>query len=127
MLMIFFSVHLSILKAAILKVQSLQKKIHHHHHHHHQFLTPAILQRWVRMNDLRCPRSFVKSIAPLNVSPIDVVSSLSLSIHCSLGLPLFLFPSNLAVTCKILCIVWNLVSCHSFYMFKPPESSLDNF
>src|SRR6218665_166261 len=35
----------------------------------HQFLTPAIWRRWVRMNDLSL--SFVKSIAPLNVSPID--------------------------------------------------------
>ena len=47
--------------------------LHHHHHHHrrrrdhhHQFLTPAIWRRWVRMNDFHCPRSVVKSIAPLN-------------------------------------------------------------
>ena len=31
------------------------------YHHHHQFLTPAIWRRWVRMNDLHCTRSFVKS------------------------------------------------------------------
>src|SRR6218665_735833 len=48
------------------------------------------------MNDLHCPGSFVKSIAPLNVSPIDSMSYFTLPIHGTLGLPLFLFPSNLA-------------------------------
>src|SRR6218665_1546459 len=48
------------------------------------------------MNDFHCPLSFVKSIAPLNVRPIDSMSSFILSIHRSLGLPRFLFPSNLA-------------------------------
>src|SRR5688572_12006323 len=37
--------------------------------HHHQFLMPAIWRRWVRIYDLHCPRSFVKFIAPLSVSP----------------------------------------------------------
>src|SRR6218665_2253916 len=69
--------------------------------HHHQFLTPAIWRRWIRINDLHCPRSFVKSIAHLKVSPIDSMSSFTLSIHRSLGLPLFLFPANLA--CSALC------------------------
>src|SRR6218665_2271707 len=45
-------------------------------HHHHQFLTPAIWRRWIRMNDLHCPPSFVKSIAPLNVSSINSMSFL---------------------------------------------------
>src|SRR6218665_328383 len=31
---------------------------------HHQSLTPAIWWQWVQMNDLHCPRSFVKYIAP---------------------------------------------------------------
>src|SRR6218665_1271084 len=35
--------------------------------------------------------------SPLNVGPIDSLSSFTLSIHRSLGLPLFLFPLNLAV------------------------------
>ena len=34
-------------------------------YHHHQFLLPAIVWQWVRINYLHCPRSFVKSIAPL--------------------------------------------------------------
>src|SRR6218665_2535266 len=63
----------------------------------HQFLTPANWRRWVRMNDLHCPRSFVSSIAPLNVSPTDSMFSFILSIiQRILGLSLFLFPSNLA-------------------------------
>src|SRR6218665_282924 len=76
-------------------------------YHRHQFLMPANGRRWVRMNDLHCPRSFVKSIAPPNVSPIDSMSSCILSIHCSLGLPLFLFPSNLA--CSALSGIWSAV------------------
>ena len=44
-------------------------------HHYHPFLTPAIWRRWVRMNYLHCPRSFVKSIASLNVGPIDSISN----------------------------------------------------
>jgi len=64
--------------------------------HNHQFLSPAIWWRWVRMNDLHCPRSFVKSTAPLNDSPINYMSSFILSIQRSLGLLLFLLPSNLA-------------------------------
>src|SRR6218665_2038065 len=46
------------------------------------------------MNDLHCPQSFVKSIAPLSVSPSDAMSSFISSIQCSPGLTLFLFPSN---------------------------------
>jgi len=61
---------------------------------HHQFLPPTIWRRWVRMNDLHCPQSFVKSIAPLSVSPSDAMSSFISSIQCSPGLTLFLFPSN---------------------------------
>ena len=55
---------------------------YHQHRHYHQFLTPAIWQRWVRMNDLHGLRSFVKSIASLNVSPIDSMSSLILVLVC---------------------------------------------
>ena len=69
--------------------------------HHHQLLQAADWRQWVRMNDLHYPLSFVKSIALLNVSPNDLISSFALSIHRSLGLPLFLFPSNLA--CIALC------------------------
>src|SRR6218665_1089634 len=54
--------------------------------HHHQFLTPGIWWRWVRMNDCHCLRSLVASIAPLNVSPIDSMTSFILSIHRGLGL-----------------------------------------
>src|SRR6218665_751585 len=75
-------------------------------HHHHQCLTPSIWGRWVRMNDLHCPRSFVKSFAPLNVSPIDSMSFFTLSVHRSLGLPLFLSLSNLA--CSALCGIWSI-------------------
>src|SRR6218665_82909 len=57
----------------------------------HHCLTPATWRQWVRINDLHCPRSFVKSISLLNVSPTDSMSSFILSIHRSLGLPLFLF------------------------------------
>lgn len=32
--------------------------------YHHQFLTPATWLRWVQINDLQCPRSFVKPTAP---------------------------------------------------------------
>ena len=42
-------------------------------HRHHQFLTPAIWRPWVQINDLHRPRSLVKSIAPLSVSPSDVM------------------------------------------------------
>jgi len=49
------------------------------HHHHHQFLTPAIWQRLVRMNDLHCPRSFVKFIAPFSVSSSDAIG---LHLYC---------------------------------------------
>src|SRR6218665_495515 len=54
------------------------------YHHHHQFLTPAIWRQWIRMNGLYCPWSFVKSIAPLNVNPIDFMSSfiVYIVIHC---------------------------------------------
>jgi len=41
--------------------------------HLDQFLTPAIWRRWVRMNDLHCPRSFVQSISPLIVSTSDAI------------------------------------------------------
>ena len=47
---------------------------------------------WVLTNDLHRHRFFVKSIAPLSVSPSDAVSSFILSLQHSLGLPLFLFP-----------------------------------
>src|SRR6218665_2057877 len=53
------------------------------------------------MNDLHCPRSFVESIAPLNVSPfdsIDSMSSFTLSIHHNLGLPLLIFYSRTTTT-----------------------------
>src|SRR6218665_3189878 len=53
------------------------------------------------MNDLHCPRSFVESIAPLNVSPfdsIDSMSSFTLSIHHNLGLPLLIFYSRTTAT-----------------------------
>src|SRR5688572_21475722 len=65
----------------------------HHHHCHHQFLTTTI---WIHELYNNCPRSFVKSTAPLSVSPSDVMSSVISSIQRSLCLPLFLFPSNLA-------------------------------
>src|SRR6218665_1365 len=43
------------------------EQVNHHHrrrrHHHHQLLTQAIWRQ--------CPRSFVKSIASLSVSPSD--------------------------------------------------------
>src|SRR6218665_2534426 len=71
---------------------------HHHHHHHHQFLTSAIWQRLVQINDLHCSRSFVKSIAALNVIPTDSMSSCTLSFLRSVGLPLFLFHSVFACT-----------------------------
>jgi len=74
----------------------------YHHYHHHQFLTPATWRRWVRINDLHCPRSLVKSIAPLSVSPSDVMSSFIYIVYPALsGLPLCLFPSNPA--CSTLC------------------------
>ena len=57
------------------------------------FLTSTIWWLWVRMNDLHCTRSIVMPTAPLNGSPIYSMSSLILSTHRSLGLPLFLFPS----------------------------------
>ena len=68
----------------------INARVYHHHHHQQQqqFLTQAIWQQWVRMNDLHCPRSFVKFIAPLNVSPIDSMSSFILSNHRCLDLPL---------------------------------------
>src|SRR6218665_337598 len=65
------------------------------------------------MNDPHCSRSFamrwsfVKSIAPLNASPIDSMSFFTLSIRCTLGLPSFLFPSNLA--CSALCGIRSMV------------------
>ena len=65
----------------ILRVQNV------HYRPHHQFLTPTMWRRWVRMNDLQWPRFFVKSIAPLNVSPNDTTSSfiiVSRPIHRSL-------------------------------------------
>src|SRR6218665_1163604 len=62
---------------------------------------------WVRRNGLHCPRSFVKSIAPRNVSPVESMSSFTLSIHRSLGLPSSLFPSNLA--CSALCGIRTIV------------------
>src|SRR6218665_424095 len=65
--------------------------LEHKRYHHHQFLMPAIWRRWVPMNDLHCPRSFVKSIAPLNVSSIESMSSFTLSNHRSLGLPFVAF------------------------------------
>src|SRR6218665_4155824 len=93
-------------------------------HRHHQFLTPAIWLRCVRMNDLQCPRSFVKSIAPLVVSPINSMSSFILR-----------YLSNIVLVCLfsfsfkscMWCIVWNSISYHTFYMSKPSESSLDDF
>src|SRR6218665_3001280 len=95
------------------------------HHYHHQFLTPAIWRRWVRTNCLQCPRSFVKSIAPLrtdtallNVSPVDSMSSFILSSHHNLGLTLFLFLSNLA--CSALCGIRSIVILS--HMSKPSET-----
>src|SRR6218665_1877651 len=46
------------------------------------------------MNDLHCTRSFVESIAPLNAAVLLILRPYTLSIHRSLGLTLFLFPSN---------------------------------
>jgi len=43
-------------------------------HHHRRFLTPAIWRRWVRRNAFHCPRFFLKSIAPLIVSPAAQVT-----------------------------------------------------
>src|SRR6218665_2560390 len=73
----------------------------HHYHHQHQFLSPAIWRRWVQMNDLHCRRLLVKSIASVNVSAIDSVSSFTLSVHPSL--PFFPFPLNLAYYVVSLC------------------------
>ena len=50
-------------------------------HHHHQFWRPAIWRQRVWMNDLHCPWYFVTSITPLNVHPIDFMSSFILSIY----------------------------------------------
>ena len=87
------------------------------------------LAAMVRMNDLHCPRSFVKSIAPLNVSPNDSMSSFILSIHRSPGLHLFLFPSNLA--CTALCGSQSIVILSTvyvdLYVSKLPESLLNDF
>src|SRR6218665_3809417 len=66
-------------------------------HQQHQFLTPSIWRRWVRMNYLHCPRSFVKSITPLSISSIDSMSSFILSNRRSLGPLLFLFPSSITL------------------------------
>ena len=78
-----------------------RRRRHHHRRYHHQFLMPAIWRRLVQIHDLHYSRSFVKSIAPLNISRIDSMSSLILSIQRSLGLPLFHFPQNLS--CSALC------------------------
>ena len=48
-------------------------------------LMPANWQRLSQINDFHCSQSFVKSSAPLNVNPRDVMSSCILSIqHTSL-------------------------------------------
>jgi len=73
------------------------------HHHHHQFLMPTIWRRRVRMNDLHCLRSFVKSTTFLNDSPIDFQASFYI-IYSQSG-SVFVFLSNLRVD------VWNSVSC----------------
>src|SRR6218665_2896378 len=65
------------------------------------------------MNDLHCPRSFVKSIAP---SQCQSKSSFILSIQHSLGLPLFHFPSNLARSA--LCGIWSVVILSTYSNYQ---------
>jgi len=88
---------------------------------HHQFVTPLICGRWVRVNDLRWPRSFAKSVATINVRPSDIMSSCIFSIQRRCCLPLFHFPWNLA--CSTL---GGIRSTHSSYVSKPFKSSLKN-
>src|SRR6218665_1676067 len=75
------------------------------------------------IDDVHCPPSFIKSVVHLNVSPIDCMSSFTLSFHRSLGLPLFFFPSN--PTASVLCGILSIVIISTGP--KPPESSLDDF
>src|SRR6218665_3547207 len=77
--------------------------IWYYHHHHNQFLTLGIWWRRVRMNEplVLCP--FTPLSSPLHPS-MSVhywfMSSFILFMQRSLGMPLFLFPSNL--TCSAL-------------------------
>lgn len=53
-----------------------------HRHHHHEFLTQAIGQRLMQINDVYFLRSFVKTSAPFNVSSSLVMSLCILSVLC---------------------------------------------
>lgn len=63
--------------SSIINHQSSCKRTSHgNNNYSNQLLTPVIRLRWVLMNYLHYPLSFVKAIAPHNLIPIDSMSSL---------------------------------------------------
>ena len=77
-------------------------------HNHHQFQEPAVWRRWVRMNVLHCPRSFVKVHCPLNAvqlirCPHLLLLYSGLKRLLQLRRPFYFFPSSMILSSTRLC------------------------